>query len=192
MDGGLLATISAIWIHTKMDNVSMARHKAWDFLQWAVSIPESLAGVARATIKSPSDGTYTLEEAVSLLSPSVSPDVLRKFRHVLHVLDLLQGKDITSLVEKDRLDPLSPIDQQQEALIMLFRRGRGLAPTESVSGSSGIAFKIQTLIRAVDQPHEEHSSIETTLHEIVDDSNPSDLNLLGCLQADCKQAFGTS
>lgn len=191
LDAGLLATISAIWIHTKMDNVRMARHKAWDFLQWAVSIPESSAGRMRATGKSPRDVICTIEEAVSLLSQSVSTGVLRKFCHVLHVLDLLQGKDLMCLMEKDRQDPLLPIDQQEEALIMLFRRSRGLTPTAFVSGSSGIAFKIRTLIRAVEQTHEEYGSIGNALQQIVDDSNPSDLNLLGCFQGDCQHAIAT-
>ena len=197
VETALLATISAIWIHTKMDNLRMARHKAWDILQWAVTVSISSSQMTEIC---------TIDEALALLSQSaVPPLVLRKFCHVLNVLDLLlKNKDLTIRLDvknnkgskvQDHASTTRRLADQEEAVVTLARRSLGFETTCG-AGSSGIAFKVHTLIRAVDEqsssPGSSSSKLEGNLFKVVDESNPSDLNLLGCFQADdCQQALAS-
>ncbi|KAI2508338.1 hypothetical protein MHU86_6143 [Fragilaria crotonensis] len=180
LDAGLLAAISAVWIHTKMDNLRMARHKAWDALQWAVSI------------SSPTETMEicSMDDSFSLISQSVDPLVFRKFRHVFDVLDLVQDFNLSLIVERERSSQLvkTNLASQETAVVMLARRRLSLATDEKVHDIFGIALKLHSMFRAIDEPRDDETVAEE-LCEVLDHSAPSDLNLLGRFQPDCRQAL---
>ena len=180
LETGLLAAISAVWIHTKMDNVRMARHKAWDALQWAVSISSSTETMEICSIV----------DSFSILSQSVHPLVLRKFRHVFDVLDLVQDINLSLIVERERSNQLEKTNlaSQETAVVMLARRRLGLSTDAKLNDIFGIAFKMHRVFRSIDEPQADRMVAEE-LCEVLDHSAPSDLNLLGRFQPDCCQAL---
>ena len=184
----LLAAISAVWIHTKMDNLRMARHIVWDTLQWAAS---NLQPADTAQL-------CCLSESLVLLSQSVHHQVLRKFRHVLDVLDLVQGKDLSLLIgKKCSVGHIhDKVAQQERAVMMLARRRLGLLTACSAGAYNNknnldIACKLQQILRAIDEPHAHTDEDIAELRATIDHVKSSDLNLLGHFQSDCQLALTT-
>lgn len=180
LEAGLLSAISAVWIHTKMDNLKMARHKAWDALQWAVSISSPAE----------TEEICSIHDSFLILSQSVQPLVLRKFRLMFDVLDLVQDKNVALLVEKERSNQLekTKLSSQEDAVAMLARRRLGLAAYACADDNFGISSKLRRVFQAIDEPHEVAKGSED-LFEVLDHSVPSDLNLLGRFQSDCKKSL---
>lgn len=195
VEAALLASISAIWIHTNMNNMRMARHKAWDILQWAVSVV--------AASGSEKVAWCNIRDSLVVLSMAISPQslALRKFRHVLSVLDLVEEKEVSKLLERgvvqsrDTEEEASLADQE-EAVQILARHKLGMKKSPA-SSADGITFKLSVLMRAANAltkkaiSSADKESIENGLVNVCDPFNPSDLNILGCFEA-ANDAFRAS
>lgn len=184
IEAAMLASISAIWIHTKMNKLQMARHTAWDVLQWAV------ATASTAVVEA-----CTIEQALVILSLTLSQRslALRKFRHVLTVLDLIEEKNVSKVLERSDAQKGKTAEtrlcDQEEAATMLARHKLGLLSSTATASTNGIACKVSVLLQAVSElrePTDHRSEIFANLVSVSGDCNPSDSNLIACFEAEDK------
>jgi hypothetical protein len=191
LEAAILASITSIWVHTKMNNLRLARHNVWDVLHWAVTVASP--GVAK---------TCTLDEALMVLSFTLTSRsvALRKFRHVLTVLDLIEEKNVSKVLERSIAQKGNTAEtrlcDQEEAATMLARHKLGMASATATASTNGVAYKMSVLLQAVNElrePTTERSAIYEKLRSVSGSCNPSDINLMGCFEAevDCQLSLET-
>jgi hypothetical protein len=196
----LLAAVSAIWLHMKLDDIVMARTVAWECLQWTCSL-----------VTNTRNAIWTEHEALKLLSrvlPKADHSVC-SMTHALNILELAspRGNPCTNTARmhveppKEAEEESTPASdefiakQQLTRALSLhrsYREGDSMAKHlrdehlhRALDGSLLLARKISASIQGVAAIDENGcvDAITEELGQVLSRTNPAELNLLGCLLA---------
>lgn len=196
----LLAAVSAIWLHMKLDDIVMARTVAWECLQWACSV-----------VTNTKNAIWTQDEALKLLSQALSNSdhSVRSMAHALSILELVSSRetccknvthgDKKALEEEQESAATSKqlIAKQQLlralSLHKVYLEGDSTARhlrDEYLNGalhgtSLLLARKIPALIKGLEAINKNVciDAIAEELWQVLRRTIPAELNLLGCLLA---------
>jgi tetratricopeptide (TPR) repeat protein len=197
----LLAAVSAIWLHMKLDDFVMARTVAWESIQWACSL-----------VTNTRNAVWTEHEALKLLSRALpkSDHSVSNMTHALNILELASPLG-TSYTNTAHMNVEPPKEEEGESasisgefiakqhltraltLHRLYREGDSMAKQLrdehlhlALNGTSlMLARKISALIQGVEALDESVCVDAATeeLAQVLSRTNPAELNLLGCLLA---------
>ena len=194
----LLATVSAIWLHMKLNDILMARTVAWECLQWACSV-----------VTNAKNAMWTQEEALKLLSQALpnSENSVRSMDHALSILELSSSRETclnvtqsnkNALEEQESATVCKELIAKQQLLRALsmhkaYLEGNSMARhvrdeylNGALNGTSMLlARKISALIEGVEAINKNAcmDGIADKLGQVVSCTSPAELNLLGCLLA---------
>jgi tetratricopeptide (TPR) repeat protein len=199
----LLAAVSAIWLHMKLDDFGMARTVAWESLQWACSL-----------VTNTRNAVWTEHGALKLLSRALpkSDHCVCTMTHALKILELASPQGtfgtnttrmhVESLKEEEESASTGGEFIAKQHLIRAltlhrsYREGDSMAKQlrdehlhRALNGTNLLlARKISTLIRGVEAIDENVcvDAVTEDLGQVLSRTNPAELNLWGCLLARSK------
>lgn len=203
----LLAAVSAIWLHMKLDDLVIAHTVAWKCLQWACSI-----------LTNTRNAIWTQDEALKLLSQALpnSDHSVRSMAHALSILELAspRGTFCTHFIHRNKKAPkeeqesgtaseeLIAKQQLSRALSLhkAYREGDSMAKhlrddylNRVLDGTSLLlARKISALIQGVEAINENvcMDAIAEEVGQVLRRTSSAELNLLGCLLARSNATMG--
>jgi hypothetical protein len=167
-----------------MGNARIARFKAWKILH------------SKASDIADSGFVKSNQDALEVLAGKIEDHLLRRYRWVFAVLDLIDSRPLSINQENPRT--------QHELAILLVAKARKYSRIDiqiNENGCemnppymlSGIALKVHTMLQALvaTNSDKETVALASEFSALIDPTNSSDLNLLGVLQANsnCQAAL---